>query len=104
MSEECVSREVCEARCKRLEDEDARQNHRIDKLEQTVEKIHELATATEKMADNMAKMLEEQRQQGQRLSALEGRDGQKWRKVIGAVVTGVVGALVGALMMKLGLS
>lgn len=103
MDEEYVTREVCEVRCKRLEDEDARQNHRIDKLEQTVEKIHELATATEKMADNMSKMLEEQKLQGQRLSTLESRDGQKWRKVAEVVGTVILTAAVTAVLMLVGL-
>lgn len=103
MGEDYVSHEVCAALCKRLEDEDARQNHRIDKLEQTVEKIHELATATEKMADNMSKMLEEQKLQGQRLSTLESRDGQKWRKVVEVVGTVILTAAVTAVLMLVGL-
>lgn len=35
---------------KRIEEENNRQNHRIERLEDTVEKINQLATATEKLA------------------------------------------------------
>lgn len=51
----------------------------------------------------MAKMLEEQRLQGQRLSALEGRDGQKWRKVAEVVGTVILTAAVTAVLMLVGL-
>lgn len=96
MAEDFVANSVCEARCKRLEDEDKRQNRRIDKLEETVEKIHELATATEKMASSMQDMLQEQKMQGQRLSDLEKKDGKKWGRMIELFVAAGGGAIVTA--------
>lgn len=101
MADEFISAVVCEERCKRLEDEDKRQNRRIDKLEETVEKIHELAAATNKMASSMEDMLEEQKMQGQRLSDLEKKDGKKWGRMIELLVAAGGGSLVTALVQML---
>ena len=79
---------------KRIEEENKRQNCRINKLEDTFEKINSLATSTEKLATSMEAMLKEQEEQGGRLKILEERDGEKWRKVVGYIVTAVVGIVV----------
>ena len=83
--------------------ENERQNHRILKLEDTTEKINELAVSTEKLASTMEKMLEEQKEQGRRIVKLEGRDGEKWRSVAKIVATAVISAVIGAVLMMIGL-
>ena len=42
--------EVVAAELKRIRDEDDRQNHRIDQLEQTVEKLNELMLTIQRLA------------------------------------------------------
>lgn len=59
--------------------------------------------STEKLASTMEKMLEEQREQGKRISKLEGRDGEKWRSVAKIVATAVISAAIGALLMMIGI-
>lgn len=59
---------------KRLADEDARQNKRIDLLEQNVEKMGALTSSVERLAVSMENMLKEQERQGKRLDALEVLD------------------------------
>lgn len=103
MTEEFVTGTVCAERCKRLEEEDKRQNERLRTLENSVEEINRLAISTEKLASTMEKMLEEQKDQGKRISKLEGRDGEKWRGVVKIVATAVIGAVVGAVLMMIGL-
>ncbi|MCM1275443.1 MAG: hypothetical protein NC299_08760 [Lachnospiraceae bacterium] len=98
MADDFVNEGLCRERCMRLEEEDKRQNHRIDKLEETVEKIHELAAATNKLASSMEDMLEEQKMQGQRLSDLEKKDGKKWARLVELFVAAGGGALVTALV------
>ncbi len=88
---------------KRIEEENKRQNCRINKLEDTFEKINSLATSTEKLATSMEAMLKEQEEQGGRLKILEERDGEKWRKVVGYIVTAVVGIVVGFIFTKIGI-
>ncbi len=88
---------------KRIEEENKRQNCRINKLEDTFEKINSLATSTEKLATSMEAMLKEQEEQGGRLKILEERDGEKWRKVVGYIVTAVVGIMVGFICTQIGI-
>lgn len=88
---------------KRLEDENKRQNHRIDKLEETVKQIAAISTSVEKLATNMENMLKEQVSQGKRLATLENRDGDMWRKIVGYAVTVVVGIVIGYLFKQFGI-
>ena len=67
---------------RRLEEENKRQDTRIGILEDSVRQIGALATSVEKLALSMQSMLKEQEKQGKRLEVLEGRDGEKWRKVM----------------------
>lgn len=92
-----------EAENKRLADEDKRQNHRIDELEDNVRQISSLAASTEKLAVNMENMLKVQEQQGERLERLESRDGEMWRKVTGYVITAVIGIVVGFIFTQIGM-
>ena len=88
---------------KRMEDENARQNHRISELEETVKQIGSLTVSVEKMAVSMEQMLAEQKAQGKRMEVLESRDGENWRKVTSHIITAVVGAVVCYILTHLGL-
>ena len=92
-----------ESENKRLEEENDRQNHRLNALEETVKQVAAISTSVEKLALNMENMLKEQVSQGKRLETLEGRDGEMWRKVVGYVVTAVIGIIVGYLFKQLGM-
>lgn len=96
-------RRSMEAENQRLEDENRRQNHRLDALERTVEQVAAISTSVEKLALNMENMLKEQVSQGKRLETLESRDGEMWRKVVGYVITAVVGIVVGFLFKQAGM-
>ena len=88
---------------KRQDDENHRQNRRIDVLEANVQKLGELTTSVEKLATNMESMLKEQEKQGARLETLEARDGEKWRKVVSHIITAVVGAVVCYFLTQIGM-
>lgn len=88
---------------RRLEEENKRQDKRIELLEQNVEKMGALTTSVEKLATNMESMLKEQEKQGKRLETLEGRDGEMWRKVVGYVVTAVIGIVLGFVFTQIGM-
>ena len=92
-----------EAENKRLADEDNRQNHRIDELEDTVRQIGALTTSVEKLAVSIESMVKEQEQQSDRLEAIEKRDGEMWRKVTGYIITAVAGIIVGFIFKQLGM-
>ena len=92
-----------EAENQRLEDENRRQNRRLDLLEESTRQIGVLATSTEKLALSMEGMAKEQKQQGKRLETLESRDGVMWRKVVSHAITVLVGAAVSYALLRLGI-
>lgn len=96
-------RRFMEAENKRLEDENDRQNHRLNTLEDTVKQVAAISTSVEKLAVNMDNMLKEQISQGKRLETLEDRDGAMWRKVVGYAVTAIIGILIGFLFKQVGM-
>lgn len=88
---------------RRLADEDARQNKRLDLLESSVRDFSFLAASVEKLATNMESMCKVQERQGKRLEQLEGRDGEKWRQVMGYAVTAIVGIALGFFFQRIGM-
>lgn len=89
--------------CKRMEAEDTRQNRRIGELEETVRQIGTLTTSVEKLAMSIEAMVREMEQQGERLEALESRDGEMWRKAMAYLATAVIGAIVGYIFKQIGM-
>lgn len=87
----------------RLRDEDTRQNKRLDLLEENVREMSALATSVEKLATNMESMVKIQEQQGKRLATLESQDGEMWRKVVGYIITAVIGIVVGFAFRQIGM-
>ena len=77
----------------RRDDENERQNARISELETTVKQIQELVSSVKVLAVQMENMAKEQAKQGARLEAIEQKPTKRWD----AVVTGLIGAIVGAL-------
>lgn len=98
-----ISRAEHEEFRKRIDGENKRQNRRIDLLEESVKQLNSLTLSVEKLASNMENMLKEQGRQGKRLEKLENRDGEKWRKVTGYVVTTIVGIVVGFIFKQIGM-
>lgn len=87
----------------RTNDEQKRQNKRIDDLEETVKQFSSISISVEKLALNMENMLKEQVNQGKRLQTLEDRDGAMWRKMIGYILSGVVGIIIGFVFKQIGM-
>lgn len=98
-----VLRKEHEEFARRQDDENHRQNRRIEVLEANVQKLGELMTSVEKLATNMESMLKEQEKQGARLETLEARDGEKWREVASHIITAVVGAVVCYFLTQIGI-
>ena len=86
-----------------MEDEHRRQNKRIGDLENKVEDIGCLTASVESLARSVEQMAKAQEKQGDRLEALEGRDGEMWRKVVGYAITFVVGAVLTFIFAKIGM-
>lgn len=101
--EDYVSRSEHTEFSRRLEEENVRQNKRIAQLEDSVKVIGSLASSVERLATNMEHMAKEQEKQGKRLEALEGHDGEMWRKVVSYAVTVVISLVIGFLFSRIGM-
>ena len=88
---------------RRLEEENRRQDKRIELLEENTKRIETLNGTIGKLAANMEGMLKEQLRQGQRLELRESRDGELWRKVVSYAVTAIVGIVIGFVAKQLGM-
>lgn len=79
--------------------------HRVDEVEKKQETIGSLAQSVNELAINMKYMVEEQKEQGQRLRRLESEpaDSAKYYKrlIIGSICTTILGAIIGALIALL---
>ena len=81
----------------RLDAENERQNHRLNALEETVKQIHALTVSVEKLAVSVERMTKEQAGQNERLKAIENRDGELWRKIVGYALTAGAGFLLASI-------
>ena len=99
--EEFAKRMVAENQ--RLDDENRRQNKRLDILEENAKAQTALAVSVERLATNMENMLKEQKEQGKRLETLESRDGGMWRKVVAYIATAIVGIVIGFIFRQAGM-
>lgn len=88
---------------KRIEEEQHRQNKRIDILEKAQAQTDDMIRVVERLATNMENMLKEQEKQGKRLEVLEERDGEKWRTVSSYVITAVIGIVLGIVATTIGI-
>lgn len=89
--------------CKRVEEEHKRTNRRLELLEERGEQITEIALSVKELAVSVKAMASEQKEQGLKLEKLEERDGEMWRKVVGYIVTAVVGIVIGFLFKQIGM-
>ncbi len=100
--DEAVTRREHEEFALRIAEENERQDRRITEAEENLKALLSLTVSVEKLAANMESMLREMDRQGQRLEALEGRDGERWRMAVGYVITAVLGTVCGAIIRKIG--
>lgn len=98
-----VTMQFHEEYAKRVTEEHDRQNHRLKALEKAVEENRNLALSIERLTISVQSMVEEQREQGNRLEALENRDGEKWRKAASYVLTIIIGIVVGYIFKQIGM-
>lgn len=78
----------------RINDENARQNKRLDKLENVVEKINTLAEATTKLAASVESMQKEVEKHGAKLEKIEEQPAENWRSIVKTVVTVLLTAAI----------
>lgn len=78
---------------KRMDDTNERQEVRISALERGLMEVNKITLSVERLATNMESFSKELSKQGERLERIEEKPTKRWD----AVITGVIGAIVGAL-------
>lgn len=103
MDNEYLLKSVHEEFAKRVSEENDRQNHRLSSLENTVTQIGQITSAVERLATNMEHMVQEQKEQGDRLKTLESKDGDMWRTMLTYVLTAIISIILGFVARGLGM-
>lgn len=85
----------------RMEEEHKRISKRLSLLEASVGEIQSLAISIEKLAANAEIMCKELTRQGERLDAIESRDGETWRQLKYYGLTAAVSLTLGFLAKSL---
>ena len=101
--DDTITRHEFEAETKRLDAENDRQNRRIDNLEETVEEIHKLTAAVERLAVSVQSVAEGHREHRTRIEALESRGGKLLWKIAEYGLTAGVGFLLASLLRLAGI-
>lgn len=96
-----ISRGEHEEFARRIADQERRQDKRLELLEGTVREIGDLTLSVQRLAQSLESMVEEQERQGRRLQALEDRDGEKWRKLMGYIATALTSGAVTLLLSQI---
>ncbi len=99
--DEPISRAEHEEFAKRIDAQEKRQDKRLEMLENTVREIGALTLSVQRLAQSLESMVEEQERQGRRLQALEDRDGEKWRKLMGYIATAITSGAVTLLLSQI---
>lgn len=98
-----ISRAEHDEFAKRIEEENHRQNRRIEILEKNMQQLVALTSSVEKLAYSIEGMVKEQESQGNRLEKLESKDGEKWRSVSSYVITVIIGLVLGYIFQQAGI-
>lgn len=101
--DEFIPRSEFDVQVQRITDEEKRQNHRIDKLEESYEVVNRLATNIERLAIQIENMQTEIKKQGARLEKIEDEPADNWKALIKTAITGIVSALVAYFLAKGGI-
>ena len=83
---------------KRIDEENQRQNGRIDSLERNYQIVNQLSIHMERLATNMEAMAKELARQGTKLNELEMKPAKRWDLVVTSLITGIVGVVVGMIL------
>lgn len=101
--DEPITRAEYSADMKRIEAEEARQNKRLENLEDTTQRINDLVVSIKELSVNMAAMQTTLKTLTDRLTNLEEEPAENWKKAVWLVIAAVLGAAVGAGLRSIGL-
>lgn len=88
---------------KRVEAANSRYDKRLEEAEKSINEIRTVQSDIKAINLNIERILKTLSKQDERLDSLESRDGEMWRKVVGYIVTAVVGIVVGYIFTAVGM-
>ncbi len=92
--ENYVTRDEHQEFAKRIEDENSRQNKRLEIIECKQSQISELVVSVKVLATNVENIAKEINEQGVRLREIEGKPAKRWETVISCILTSLVTAAI----------
>ena len=98
--EDFVTKAVHEEFVKRMEEEDKRQNRRLEIIEDKQTQISELVASVKVLAANVESIAKEINEQGLRLKEIEGRPAKRWETVVSCIITGLIGAVLSYILTR----
>ena len=93
-----ITRFEVDERLKRVDDENNRQNHRLDKLEKIADQLTDMAASIKAMVVTMQTMQKEQERQGERLDDIERKPADNWNQLIYTIIAMIATAAVTLLL------
>ena len=105
MSEiEYLPKSVHEEFAKRMEDENHRQNKRIEECEHRIRAVGEIVRSLDRLTVSVEQMAVEVQKQGERLENIEKEPADKWKKATWEVIKYVIVLALGVVAVKIGIS
>ena len=105
MSEiEYLPKSVHEEFAKRMEDENLRQNKRIEECEQRIRTVGEIVRSLDRLTVSVEQMAIEVQKQGERLENIEKEPADMWKKATWEVIKYVIAIVLGVVAVKIGLT
>ena len=100
---EYLTKEVHNEFAARVEEQNERQNKRLEKLEESIEQMQELISSVKVLAVNMEQMAKEQGKMSTRLEAIESKPAENWDKAIWAIGGAVIGVVIAFVLKAVGI-
>ena len=98
--EDYVTRAVHDEFAKRVDEENKRQNTRIEIIEGKQEQIAELVVSVKVLATNVENIAKEINEQGLRLKEIEEKPTKRWEQLVGYVISALVTAFIAYLLTR----
>lgn len=102
-NEHFIEKSTFEEFKQRIEDEDHRQNRRIEELEKLAEEIHTLAKTSAVMCEKLINMNDKLDTVNKDVESLKSKDGETWRNVVWTIIAVILGIIVRFVFKELGM-
>jgi len=103
MEDRYLKEDVHEEFAKRVDEHQARQDKRLDGLEERYRQIQDLNTSVQRIAISIEVMTKELSKQGERLEVIEKEPAANWKKFLWLLFSALTGALLVVVGQTIGL-